>query len=307
MHEAILLEELGRAMAPAVWRRAYVVRAIDRFGTEEQRQRFIRPALDGEEGWCQGYSEPDAGSDLAAVRTRAVLDGEDYVVTGQKVWTSEAHRSRWCMLLARTDPEAPKHAGLTCLIVDLETPGVEVRPFRQLTGALEFAEVFFDGARVPVENVLGRPGGGWEVINDTLALERGAADIGYLSDFQRLVGEAAEKVKAADGALDAHIPALGRAAVAVEVLRLRVLESLAARQAGTDGIADASVDKLMMTEAEQLLTSAMFDMQSAGAVIGTAPDRVEQYLWSRSSSIAGGTSQIQRTIVATRILGAPRG
>ncbi len=187
VYEAIVLDELGAAGAPPVWHYGYVTRVIQMYGTPEQRRTFLAPAFRGEERWCQGFSEPGAGSDLSAISTRAVRDGDDYVINGQKVWTSEAHWAQWCLLLARSEADRKRHDSLSCFIVPVHTPGLTVRPFRQITGSLEFAELFFDDVRVPAHMRVGDPGAGWRIAMSTVAFERGPADVGFIADFRRVL------------------------------------------------------------------------------------------------------------------------
>src|SRR3954468_20780596 len=197
---AIFFEELGRAPAPLPGNVLGILLAgptIMMYGTQEQKDRLLQPILSGEEIWCQGFSEPEAGSDLAALKTRAVKDGDDWVVTGQKVWTSGAQQSKWCMLVARTDPDAPKHKGLTYFLMDMDQPEVQVRPLRQITGEAEFNELFIEGARIPDENVIGGEGNGWKVALTTLMNER--AGLGFFLQVRlrqlldELIAEAAER------------------------------------------------------------------------------------------------------------------
>jgi len=307
LYEAIVLDELGAAGAPPVWHYGYVARVIEQYGSEEQRERHLAAALRGDERWCQGFSEPDAGSDLGALRTRAERDGDDYVVNGQKVWTSEAHWAQWCLLLARTEPDRPTAEAMSCFIVPLDRAGLTVRPFRQITGSLEFAELFFDDVRIPATMRVGEAGAGWRIAMSAVALERGPADVGFIADFRRSLRElqalARRGVLRADGDLPLR---LARAHVEVEVLRLHVLRGLSRRARGEASEADASVDKLLMTRTEQRLARLALDLKGPAPLLGADPAVVHQYLWSRAASIYGGTTQIQRTIVAERLLGLPR-
>jgi len=315
--EAIVLDELGRAGAPAGWRFGYVARVIESFGTDEQKATFLPAALRGEQRWCQGFSEPDAGSDLAGLRTRAALRGDVYVVDGQKVWTSEAHWAHWCLLLVRTDADAPKHAGMSCFVVRTDTPGLTVRPFRQITGSLEFAELFLDSVEIPVGQMVGRPGEGWSIAMSTVAAERGPADVGFIADLQRTITRIESAVRSGDVVLDdAGRLALTRAVIDVDVLRVHVLRSLSRRDAGIGTDVETSVDKVLMTWVEQGLGHAVLDALGAAPLLGPGSDGLagtvtstawRDYLWSRAASIYGGTEQIQQTIIATRLLGLPRG
>jgi alkylation response protein AidB-like acyl-CoA dehydrogenase len=317
-YEAILLDEMGSVGLPSAWHYGYVARVILLYGNEEQKRRFLPPAFSGEERWCQGFSEPGAGSDLGALTTRAHLDGESYVVNGQKVWTTEAKWADWCLLLVRTDPEAPTHQAMSCFIVPIDAPGLTVRPFRQITGAMEFAELFFDDVRVPVSARVGEAGEGWRIAMSTVSFERGPGDVGYIADLRRTIGRLTDVVRAAGrgGGLEGG-PApggsremalrLAQSMVDVEVLRVHVLRSLSRRTAGLATEVDASVDKLLMVRTEQALGHAELDLHGAGVLTGEEPEALHDYLWSRAASVYGGSEQIQRTIVATRLLGLPRG
>jgi alkylation response protein AidB-like acyl-CoA dehydrogenase len=307
IYEAIVLDELGSAGAPPVWHYGYVARVLLMYGTEEQKRRYVPPALRGEQRWCQGFSEPDAGSDLGSLTTRAVRDGDDYVITGQKVWTSEAHWAQWCLLLARSEPDHPNQRAMSVFVVPIDSPGLTVRPFRQITGSLEFAEVFLDGVRVPASQRIGQAGAGWPIAMSTVALERGPADVGFIADFRRTLRRLAE-LDAAGGLRDEGGlgVALAAAYVDVEVLRLQVLRALSRRTRGQGSEVDASIEKLLMTRAEQGLAHAALDLTGSSPLLGDDPSTLSQYLWSRAASVYGGTSQIQRTIVATRLLGLPR-
>jgi alkylation response protein AidB-like acyl-CoA dehydrogenase len=317
--EAILLDEMGSVGLPSAWHYGYVARVILLYGNEEQKRRFLPPAFSGEERWCQGFSEPGAGSDLGALTTRAHLDGGSYVVNGQKVWTTEAKWADWCLLLVRTDPEAPTHRAMSCFIVPIDAPGLTVRPFRQITGAMEFAELFFDDVRVPVSARVGEAGEGWRIAMSTVSFERGPGDVGYIADLRRTIGRLTDVVRAAGpgGAALQEGPApagnremalrLAQSMVDVEVLRVHVLRSLSRRTAGLATEVDASVDKLLMVRTEQALGHVELDLHGAGVLTGEEPEALYDYLWSRAASVYGGSEQIQRTIVATRLLGLPRG
>jgi alkylation response protein AidB-like acyl-CoA dehydrogenase len=317
-YEAILLDEMGSVGLPSAWHYGYVARVILLYGNEEQKRRFLPPAFSGAERWCQGFSEPGAGSDLGALTTRARLQGDSYVVNGQKVWTSEAKWADWCLLLVRTDPEAPTHRAMSCFIVPIDAPGLGVRPFRQITGAMEFAELFFDDVRVPASAMVGEPGDGWRIAMSTVSFERGPGDVGFIADLRRSVGRLTDVVRAAapdpaDGEPAAgaghreQVLSLARSIVNVEVLRVHVLRSLSRRTAGLATEVDASVDKLLMVRTEQSLGHAVLDLHGAGVLTGEEPEALHDYLWSRAASVYGGSAQIQRTIVATRLLGLPRG
>jgi alkylation response protein AidB-like acyl-CoA dehydrogenase len=316
-YEAILLDEMGSVGLPSAWHYGYIARVILLYGNEEQKRRFLPPAFSGEERWCQGFSEPGAGSDLGALTTRAHLDGDAYVVNGQKVWTSEAKWADWCLLLVRTDPDAPNHRAMSCFIVPTDAPGLVVRPFRQMTGAMEFAELFLDDVRVPVSARVGEAGEGWRIAMSTVSFERGPGDVGYIADLRRAIGRLTDVVRAArpsgtaggaqtgEGGRELALR-LARSMVDVEVLRVHVLRSLSRRSEGLATEVDASVDKLLMVRTEQALGHAMLDLHGAGVLMGEEPEALHHYLWSRAASVYGGSEQIQRTVVATRLLGLPR-
>jgi alkylation response protein AidB-like acyl-CoA dehydrogenase len=307
IYDAIVLDELGSAGAPPLWHYGYVAQVLLMYGTEEQKRRYVPSAIRGEERWCQGFSEPDAGSDLGALKTRAVRVDDHYVITGQKVWTSEAHWAQWCLLLARSEADQPTQRAMTVFVVPMDSPGLTVRPFRQITGSLEFAEVFLDGVVVPVSQRVGEPGDGWSIAMSTVALERGPADVGFIADFRRMLKQLAERRVAgslrSDGSLGV---ALAASFVDVEVLRLQVLRALSRRAKGQGSEAEASIEKLLMTRTEQGLAHAAMDLLGSAPLLGDEPAVLHEYLWSRAASVYGGSSQIQRTIVANRLLGLPR-
>jgi alkylation response protein AidB-like acyl-CoA dehydrogenase len=277
-------------------------------GTDAQRDRFLPAIRNGDELWCQGYSEPNAGSDLAGVATKAVLDGDEWVITGQKVWTSYAHLADWCFVVARTDPDAAKHRGLSYLLVPMKQAGVEVRPIVQITGTSEFNEVFFDGARTPAENIVGAPGDGWRVAMATLGFERGVATLGQQIGFAGeldLVIEVARR----SGALDDPIIAdrLTQAWIELKVMRYTALRMLAVDTPG----AEASISKLLWAPWLQRLGELAMTVRGADSVdVGeTATDydgAQRLFLFSRASTIYGGSNEIQRDIIARRMLNLPR-
>jgi len=305
--DAIVLEELGAVGAPSAFHYGYVARVLLEYGSDEQRERFIRPALRGDERWCQGFSEPDAGSDLASIRTRAVRDGDEFVVTGQKVWTSRAHWADWCLLLVRTGAPDSRHRGLSCLILPTDCPGLTIRPFRELTGGLEFAELFLDDVRVPVTNVVGEVDGGWRVAMSTVAYERGPSDVGKIADLRarlhRLVHTMVERGVSTDEPLALD---LARAELALEVLAAHVQRSLRDRESGHADLNGTSVDKLLVSSTDQALARLEMIAAGADAVLGRNPRAGFDYLDSRAASIYGGTTQIQLNILADRVLGLPK-
>ncbi|MEV6943945.1 acyl-CoA dehydrogenase family protein [Streptomyces sp. NPDC051172] len=283
-------------------------------GTPDQKSRFLPPVAAGDELWCQGYSEPGAGSDLAGVRTAAVRDGAGYRISGQKIWTSLAHEADWCFVLARTEPGSRRHHGLTFLLVPMDQPGrIEVRPIRQLTGTSDFNEVFFDGARARVEHVVGGDGGGWKVAMSLLGFERGvstlAQQIGFAGELGRVVRAAVETGAVTDPVV--------RERLVRQWAELRAMRWNALRTLGGAGDAGASsVAKLLWGGWHQRLGELAMQVRGAAAGVGpvdwspAAPyelDSLQQlFLFSRADTIYGGSDQVQRTIIAERVLGLPR-
>jgi alkylation response protein AidB-like acyl-CoA dehydrogenase len=307
-YDAILLAELGAAGAPPFWKSGFVARTILLYGNEDLKSRFLPPALRSDERWCQGFSEPDAGSDLASIKTRALLDGDSYVIDGQKVWTSDAKWADNCLLLARSEPDLPKHKGLSIFIVPIDTPGVTVRPFANAIASLEFAEVFFDEVRIPVELRLGSPGDGWRIAMSTLSFERGPADNGFIAEQRRALNQFRTAAQSEPLDLDAcDMERLGRSLAAVDVLSLRVAQSLWRRVQDIGSDAESSIDKLLMTATDQELARTLLDIGGPARLLGDSSKVLQDYLWSRAASIYGGTSQIQRNVVASRLLGLPTG
>jgi alkylation response protein AidB-like acyl-CoA dehydrogenase len=304
--EAIFNDEVGAAGAPDPPHIGFLGRAILQYGTDEQRGRFLPGLLSGDEVWCQGFSEPNAGSDLASLRTRATLDGDHYVVSGQKVWTSDAQYADWCLFLARTDADAPKHKGISAFVVRMDTPGITVRPLVQITGSREFCEVFYDDVVVPADQLVGQPGQGWSLAMTTVAFERGPADIGFTSRYRRSLKRLEDAARAGELRDDPALRVqLARAYVDVEVLRLHVLRSLSSRT-GDPG-PEGSIDKLLMTRTEQRLAHTAMDLLGAAPHLDREDEWLHTYLFSRGQSIMGGTEQVQKNIVAQRVLGLPRG
>ncbi|SHL01163.1 acyl-CoA dehydrogenase family protein [Streptomyces yunnanensis] len=308
----IFLEETERAGAPYVGANfvglLHAGPTIAAEGTAAQRARWLPPILRGEEIWCQGFSEPDAGSDLAALRTRAVRDGDDYVVTGSKIWTSHAEVADWCELLVRTDPEAPRHRGISWLAMPMDAPGVTVRPLRTLAGSTEFAELFLDEVRIPVGNRVGAEGDGWRVTMVTLSFERGTAFVGEVVACRRLLAELARTARA-DGRWDdpALRRRLGRLNAEFAALwRLTQWNVSEAQGAGGVPGAGGSVFKLRYSHARQELYDAAAEVLGGRALDADHP-WVAGRLSALAYTIAAGTSQIQRNIVAERILGLPKG
>lgn len=283
-------------------------------GTDEQKSRFLPPIAAGEELWCQGYSEPGAGSDLAGVRTSAVREGASYRISGQKIWTSLAHEADWCFVLARTDPGSRRHHGLSFLLVPMDQPGrIEVRPICQMTGTSDFNEVFFDGARARVGHVVGGEGQGWRVAMSLLGFERGvstlAQQIGFAEELGRVVRAAVRT-----GAVDDPVV---RARLVRQWAELRAMRWNALRTLGGSGDAGApSVAKLLWANWHQRLGELAVEVRGAEASVGpvdwspSAPYELDPdqhlFLFSRADTIYGGSDQVQRTIIAERVLGLPR-
>ncbi|WP_327335725.1 acyl-CoA dehydrogenase family protein [Streptomyces sp. NBC_01324] len=281
------------------------------FGTPEQRTRFLPPIVAAEELWCQGYSEPGAGSDLANVTTRAVRDGADWVLTGQKTWTSLAHQSQWCFVVARTEPGSSRHRGLSCLLVPLDQAGVEIRPITQLTGTCEFNEVFFDGARTRAEHIVGAPGDGWRVAMATLGFERGVSTLGQQVGFRRelesLIGLARRNGAADDPLIRDR---LARAWTGVETIRCNALRMLDGVAAGAPG-PEASIGKIFWaTWHRELGELAMAVLGAGGMTAAGSPYELDDwqrlFLFSRADTIYAGSNEIQRNIIAERVLGLPK-
>jgi alkylation response protein AidB-like acyl-CoA dehydrogenase len=309
---AIFFEELGRSGAPLPANVLGLLLAgptIMIWGTDEQKERYLSPILTADEIWCQGFSEPEAGSDLASLKTRAVKrdsERDEWVVTGQKVWTSGAQYSKWCMLVARTDPDAPKHKGLTYFLLDMDQPGVEVVPLRQITGEPEFNELFINEARIPDANVLGGVGNGWKVALTTLMNER--AGLGFFLQVRlrqlldQLISEAAGR-----GLLDDPVVAdrLGELHLKAEVLRLTAYRGLTAVQKyGVPG-PEGSLTKWMWSDTNQQLAQFAADLLGPQAL--QAGDKwAYELLRSRGNTIEGGTTEVLKNIVAERVLGLPK-
>jgi alkylation response protein AidB-like acyl-CoA dehydrogenase len=275
-------------------------------GTEEQKQRWLARILDASEIWCQLFSEPEAGSDLAALRTRAVPVDGGWRLEGQKVWTSYARQARWGIGLVRTDPEAPKHRGISFLVVDMEAEGIEIRPLVQITGEAEFNEVFFDGVFVPEDHLVGGLHNGWAVANTTLAHERGTAFPFKEQVVHEVFLDELYALAASEGGLDdvEISDALAQSFVELRVLRLHNWRTLSRLARGIEPGPESSLVKLAWTDMTQHLSDTALDVVGAGSPLAGKWSR--QWLWSKAASIAGGTSEVQRTIIGDRILGLPR-
>ncbi len=306
---AIFFEELGRAGAPLPANVLGLLLAgptIMAWGTQEQKDRHLAPIVTGDEIWCQGFSEPEAGSDLAALKTRAVKQGDEWIVTGQKVWTSGAQYSKWCMLVARTDTEAAKHKGLSYFLMDMEQDAVQVRPLRQITGESEFNELFIEEARIPAANLLGGEGNGWKVALTTLMNERAGLafflQVRLRQMLDRLLAEAADR-----GLLDDPVIAdkLGELHLKAEVLRLTAYRGLTAIEKYGQPGPEGSLTKWMWSETNQQLTQFAADMLGPEVLERGNPWAYE-LLRARGNTIEGGTTEILKNIVAERVLGLPK-
>ena len=309
-HQAILLEELARSQAPGhigVIGLGMAGPTIIVHGTDEQKARYLPRILSAEEIWCQGFSEPGAGSDLASVRTRAELQNGRYVVNGQKVWSSYAHLADWCILVTLSDPDAPRYQGLTYLLVDMHSPGVEVRPLTQITGEAEFNEIFFADVEVPAENVIGEPGQGWQVAMTTLMHERAALGFALSGAFEVAVGKLLDLARGRelDDRLRDRIAETWIELQALKWTNYRALTRL--METGAPG-PEASVPKLHWSEANQRLGKLALELLGPEAQV---MERDGYWQWlqlrSRGNTIEAGTSEILRNIVAERVLGLPKG
>ncbi|HET6952299.1 MAG TPA: acyl-CoA dehydrogenase family protein [Acidimicrobiales bacterium] len=306
VYDVILDDELAAAGAPPRPSLGYLVQGILEHGNDDIRRRFLPGIVSGRDRWCQGFSEPDAGSDLASLRTRADRDGDDYVITGHKVWTSYSDDADWCLVLARTDHEVPRHKGISAFAVPMRQPGIEQRPLPMINGITkEFGEVVFDGARVPAANMIGGPGEGWPLAMTVVSHEREPGELGFVARYRKVVKELTERVRR-EPAQYGHeqVRELGWAIVESEMLRLHVSRRLSDRLDGIEHGPEGSVDKLLMTQVEQSVGHAALAVGGAGH--GGGDDTwLKVYLYSRAQSVMGGTSQIQRNLVARRILGLP--
>ncbi|MBB2773136.1 UNVERIFIED_ORG: alkylation response protein AidB-like acyl-CoA dehydrogenase [Mycolicibacterium obuense] len=318
-HAIVVSEELARAGAPGVPSGCLLAsHALIHYGTDEQRRRHLPEIRTGRQLWCQLFSEPGAGSDLASLRTRAVLDGDTYTVSGQKVWTTDGHWADYGYLLARTDPDAPKHKGISAFIVDMSSPGLTVRPLRELTGTSDFNEVFFDSVEVPAEAMIGTPGQGWAIANATLGHERTS------------VGAAVVKLRLAiDGLVDLarRVSIQGRAAIDSDRVRDRIGEFSAEVEAlsaltyanltrwlrGAERMHDAAMAKLMFSELNLEIARFAVELGGEAGVLVEGDEHVlddgrwqDEWLYARAYTIAGGSSEIMRNLIAERGLALPR-
>jgi alkylation response protein AidB-like acyl-CoA dehydrogenase len=324
LHQLAFNEELARAGAPTpvgLIGLEVVGPSIERYGSQWQRRDLLPRLLSGDDIWCQGFSEPEAGSDLASLRTRGEIGPGTLRINGQKVWTSWANQASWCALLVRTDPEAPRHKGISYVLVNMKSPGISVRPLTQMTGDQEFCEVFFDDVLVPLENVVGELHGGWRIANHTLSAERGSYAARRRVEYEVAVGEAVQEVNAylrgpdtpPAAAFDRVTAALGRAYVATRALDGQTRQTIRRLVADVGPTAEDSVDKLLLNDVEQTIYTTIIDLLGPGRLAASArpfgldAERwVHDHYYSRAVSIYGGTSQIQRNIIAQRLIGLPR-
>lgn len=323
-HQVIFAEEYARAGGPGRlghMGEQLVGPTILTFGTDAQKVRFLPRILAGDELWCQGFSEPDAGSDLASLTTRAELIDGEWVITGQKVWTSLAHLADWCFVLARSDLGAPKHKGLSFLLVPMDQEEIELRPIRQMTGDAEFNETWFSEARTPAENVVGGPGNGWAVAMGTLAVERGISTLGqqlaFTNEWEQAVDAARRSGRLSDPLLRDR---LVRLAMRLRVMRMHSLRVLSGGSSGAD--ADpfdraGSIAKLYWAMLHRDLGEAALDALGARGLLAPQGDQLDEeeeverrlrllFEFSRSDTIYGGTNEIQKNVMAERVLGLPR-
>jgi alkylation response protein AidB-like acyl-CoA dehydrogenase len=322
MEQSLFWEEMARVEAPPMANSlglGLIGPTIIAYGTDEQKKRFIPKILSAEEIWCQGFSEPNAGSDLAALQTEARLDGDHYVVNGQKVWTSYGWIGNWCELVVRTDSSVPKHKGLSVLLIDMKSPGVEVRPLKQMTGESEFNEIFFRDVRVPVANLLGKVNDGWNVAVSTLMYERGSYGARLHLIFKRAITrliELSHKFQK-DGHPAAQDPItrqkLAQCYAEIEIMRWNQLRAFSRVTAtGVPG-PEGSIQKIFWSELNQRLQQIAQEMFGAyGQLLAGDKDAVDNGIWSygylrtRGNTIEAGTSEVQRNIIGHFVLGLPR-
>ena len=317
LQQVIFYEEYARAGGPGrvgIVGEGLIGPTILHFGTDEQRQRFLPKIASGEELWCQGYSEPNAGSDLANISTRAELEsgpsGDEWVVSGQKVWTSLAHWAQWCFVIARTDRDAPRHRGISYLLVPMDQPGIEIRPIDQITGDSEFNEVFFDGARTPADHVVGEVNGGWRVAMGTLAFERGALTLGQQLSFVNEWREIAARARTLDRSSDPVMrQRLAQAWIELEIMRYTALRGLTAMAKG-EVTRETSISKLFWGSMHRRLGELALDVLGPWAEIADATPYdlsafQRLFLYSRADTIYGGSNEIQRNVIGERVLGLP--
>jgi alkylation response protein AidB-like acyl-CoA dehydrogenase len=319
---AIFNEEVARLRAPGalnVIGLSMVGPTLIAHGTDEQKKRYLANILSGEEIWCQGYSEPNSGSDVASLTTRAELKGDEFVINGHKVWTTLAHISQWCMLIARTDPNAPKHRGISCLLIDMKTPGITVKPLRQMTGEAEFNEMFFDDVHVPRENLLGPLNEGWRVATTTLMNERGTSALASVMRYRIVFDEIVDLARTTmrNGKPATRDPVLRQRLaqfhVDLEMMRFTAYRTFSKILKGGDPGPVGSISKLAWSELNQRMMEFVMELEGpASQLMRGSPYAVQSGRWqhhflrSRANTIEAGTSEIQRNIIAERVLGLPK-
>jgi alkylation response protein AidB-like acyl-CoA dehydrogenase len=309
VEQVIFFEEYARARGPGrvgIVGEGLLGPTIVHFGRDDQKRRFLPGILHGTEIWCQGYSEPNAGSDLANVQTRAVIDGGEWVVDGQKVWTSLAHWAHWIFVLCRTNRDAPKHKGLSYLLMPMQQRGIEIRPIVQITGHSEFNETFFDGARTAAENVVGDVDGGWRVAMGTLTFERGASTLGQQLSFENELREITASAGANGAATDPVIrQRLADAWMTLRIMRYHALRTLAVMETGTISRASA-IHKLFWANFHRALGELAVDILGPHGAAGTDDRPRRLFLSSRADTIYGGSNEIQKNVIGEQALGLPR-
>ena len=323
IEQGIFAEEMARVRAPEglnIIGRNLVSTTLIHHGTEQQRERYLPKILSGDEVWCQGFSEPNAGSDLASIRCRAERDGDHFVVNGQKIWTSFAQYSQWCILLVRSDPTLPKHQGISFLLVELSTPGISIRPLRQISGESEFNETFFENVRVPVENLVGELNSGWKIAMTTLAAERGPEDalgrqVRFKQELDLLLATAARLRRGGRAAIDDPVvrQKIARSIVELEIMRLSCLRSFSRLIKCIPPGPEAAMTKLYWSHvAQQLFETALEVLGPLAPLTGGDPRAAASgrfqlsFLHSRAFTIYSGSSEIQRTIIGERLLKLPK-
>jgi alkylation response protein AidB-like acyl-CoA dehydrogenase len=322
IQQAIYAQEMTRAKAPQPANGlgiSIVGPTLMHHGTEEQKKRFIPKILSGEEIWCQGFSEPNSGSDLASLQTKAVLDGDDFVVNGQKIWTSLGQYADWCILLVRTDSNAPKHRGISYLLVDMHSPGITVRPLKQITGNSEFNETFFDNVRVPKHNLIGEINDGWRIAMTTLTYERGISSLATQVRIKQQLDAMIDYARSTrqNGATLAQEPVLrqqlARAYIGVEIMLLNLYRGITNRLRGKPPGPEASLDKLYWSELDKWMQELGMELQGPysqlmeGSKYAVSGNWQYNFLRSRAGTIYSGTSEIQKNIIGERVLGLPKG
>ena len=323
IEQGIFAEEMARVRAPEglnIIGRNLVSATLIHHGNEQQRERYLPKILSGEEVWCQGFSEPNAGSDLASIRCRAEREGDHFVVNGQKVWTSFAQYSQWCILLVRTDVKLPKHKGISFLLVDVRSPGISIRPLKQISGESEFNETFFENVRVPVENLVGELNSGWMIAMTTLAAERGPEDalgrqVRFKQELDLLLAAATRLRRGGRAAIDDPVlrQKLAKSIVELEIMRLSCLRSFSRLIKGIPPGPEAAMTKLYWSHVAQRLFETALEVLgplaplTAGDPRSVANGRFQlSFLHSRAFTIYSGSSEIQRTVIGERLLKLPK-